>query len=745
MGSTVLLEHRRRTITNSISRLPVREVAIAAVFFLGALAAIVVTRAAGSAALIWPPDSLAAALLVRSQRVRWVWAASVLFCAGVSADMLGAGDSFRLAAGMVGVNLLEVGLTVWLLRTRLRFPVPNITASQGMQMCALFAFGIPALTAVLGGMTVHTGLGTAVWPAMRDWWLACAIGACLFAPPIYLFSVTAARRLASKRFLAENLALTLTCLIGCYGAIRFVAFPFVVVAVPLILAAFRVGGFGAALLSSLCGLEVIGLWVFDIRPSGLQMYQHSSAVVGLPIVALAATILPPIIVGLAIDERRNAVRSLRFNERRFRESLERSPIGTIIADLDGVWTVTNAALQKMLGYSAEELRTSPAMRFGHPEDYSDIARQKQLLLSGKANFYEAERRYLHKDGSWIWVRVAVSLVRDEDGHPLHFIGQVESLEARRRAERDLAEERERLKTTLRAIADAVITTDGDGRITYLNAAAQELLNQSLEHVENRPLNDVMVLTDLRTARASASVLGKCITHGEVMRREEPCALHRPDGGVRYVTEAASPVFNAEGNVTGTVIVLRDATANYEQNRELSHRATHDVLTGLANRFEFERRTKELFERARHLQRSVALLAVDLDRFKAVNDAGGHAAGDAVLRRVAAIFRSIVRHSDTVARVGGDEFVLVLDSCTVARASAVGRQILGALNPLQVEWEGALYRIGASIGTAMFAQDYDNVAAWVAAADHACYEAKRDGGGKIRFAQMAAAAPETPVS
>jgi diguanylate cyclase len=744
MEPTVPSAHRRESITASISWLPLQELAVACVFFLAALAALTVTRAPGGAALIWPADSIAAALLVRLPRVRWLWAAGALFSAGVLAETLGTRDPVPLAAAMVCVNLVDAGITTWVFRSWVRFPVPNLTANQGMQMTALGALVVPSLTAVPGGLVVHAGLGVPLWPAARDWGLSCVIGACLLAPPFYLYSSKSARRLLAQPFLAQNIADILICLIVCYCSVRFVRFPFVVMAMPLIIAAFRMGGFGVSVASSLCGLMVIGLWVLDVRPLGLEEYRHSSAMVELPLLALAATVLPPIAVGLGIDERRAAVRALRVSEQRFRESLERSPIGMIIADLSGAWITTNGALRRMLGYCAEDLETPPSDRFRHPDDAADVARRQQTLLSGEADSYQVERRYRHANGSWIWVRVAVSLVRNEDGLPLHFIGQVESLEARRKAERDLAEEKQVLKITLAAIADPVITTHADGRITYINAAGEQLLGQSLADIGARKLNDVMVLTDLRTSRVSASVFAKCITSGKVARREEPCSLHRPDGSVRYVTEAASPVLDSDGHVIGTVVVLRDVSSHHERDRELKHRAAHDLLTGLVNRFEFERRAETVFSQARHLERSVAMMVVDLDRFKAVNDAGGHAAGDAVLRKVAAVLKSAARHSDTVARVGGDEFAIILERCSAARAAGVGRQILAALNSLKVAWNETTYCIGASIGVAMLEKEYVDVAAWISAADVACYEVKRTGRGQMVFARAAASATQAAL-
>jgi PAS domain S-box-containing protein len=236
--------------------------------------------------------------------------------------------------------------------------------------------------------------------------------------------------------------------------------------------------------------------------------------------------------------------------------------------------------------------------------------------------------------------------RDDEGRPLHYIAQMESLESRRAAEDALAEERERLNTTLRVIADAVITTDADRRITYMNAAAQSILSQALSEVEGKHFDAVVALTDPVSMAPCSDLIGQCMALAQIFHRDRASVLHRPDGSVCYVTISVSPVRAPGEHVTGTVIVMHDDTERYHREREWNDRARRDPLTGLANRFEFERRAKRAFELARLLNVPAAIVAIDLDRFKAVNDAAGHAAGDAVLRRVAGVLSSRVRRSDT---------------------------------------------------------------------------------------------------
>jgi diguanylate cyclase (GGDEF)-like protein/PAS domain S-box-containing protein len=334
----------------------------------------------------------------------------------------------------------------------------------------------------------------------------------------------------------------------------------------------------------------------------------------------------------------------------------------------------------------------------------------------------------------MWAQVAVSVLRDEEGLPIHLIAQIESLEARRREEEKLAEERERLRITLQSIDDAVITTDAQTHITYINAAAESLLGLDMNAVEGRRVDEVIHLLDPETSKAAANLIGQSALHGKVLRRDRACLLIRADGTFCHVTDIVSPVLETTGVVSGMVIVFHDVTLDVDRTRDLQHRAMHDPLTGISNRAEFEERLRTVFGKARHLDRPAAVMAIDLDRFKAVNDAAGHAAGDAVLCKVAEACRLAVRSSDIVGRLGGDEFAIILDNCTEDRATDIGQQLLRALNPMEFEWKGSRYTIGASIGLAMN-RDMADEKCWLDAADKACYIAKRDGRGLLRIATL----------
>jgi diguanylate cyclase (GGDEF)-like protein/PAS domain S-box-containing protein len=705
------------------------EMAIGLLFFAVSVLFIGTTRAGDGAALLWPGNALIAALLIRMREVRWIRAFSAVLVAGVIANRFGGGDSWELSAGFTLVNLFEIGAMVVMFRFVVRFPYPNVTIVQASIMTFFMGIVAPGISAVLGGVLLHRVSGMALLPTIRDWWMADALGACLVAPPVILYSKQALARLLSPRYVAANLALLAGCVLATWLSMRFVRFPFVMIAIAPMVAAFQVGSLGAAILSLCDGIAVVALWTMGIQPMGLDpAIQAISA--GLPFLALIATVMPPIAVGLGTDARRQARRALLASEQRFRESMEHSPLGMIMLDLNGRWSFTNAAIQEMLGYSGEELADLSIESLAHPDEIPDVWERWGKLVSGKIESYMINRRFRHRSGKWVWTHCAVSLARDEDGVPMHFIAQVESLEERRRADARVAAERELLRTTLAAIGDAVITTDEAGAVTYMNDAAVALVGKTFEAIENESVAQVLSLTDAELVGPAEDLIGLSIRERRISKREEPVALTRPDGIVCYVLDCVTPVFDEEFQLTGLVILLHDVTEFRERTRALHHRANHDPLTDLLNRGAFERRLQQAFAKARRIGAPFALIAVDLDNFKRVNDTSGHAAGDEILRRVADAFRGALRPADVVGRMGGDEFFVLLTECELSQTREIAQRLLVALNSIRMDWNGVVHRTGASIGLANWSASFHSVKDWAEAADNACYQAKQSGRGAL---------------
>lgn len=727
--------------TGRLQGLPTNEVLVGLALFAAASISVILTRVPGGIALFWPGNAIAAALLIRLSRVRWGVAAAALYIALCTANAVVGHRPLSIAAIFSAINLAEIALVVIAFRRVWRFPYPDITVAQAVIMTAVFGIAIPGIMAIPAGFVLHEKFSLPLLDGTLQWWSSHAVGAAFFGPPIILFSIKSVKRLLRARFVLENLLALVVCLAGTYLTIRYVRFPFVTIGLLLLISAFRIGGFGASMMSLCCGLTITTLWMLGIRPMGLDpSLTINGSLLGLPVIALIATVIPPIAVGLGGDARRAAGRALRLSERRFRDSMQFSPIGMLISTPEGNWSYTNIALQEMLGYTAEEFQAMPPGGPSNPEDWKESASRWKKLLSGDLDHYNTVRCFQHKSGRWVWTHVAVSVLRDDDGAPVHLISQFESLDARQRAEEKLAAERERLKITLQSISDAVITTNANECISYVNAAAESLLGLDLHAVEGRRVDEVIYLMDPNTSKAAANLIGQSTLHGKVFRRAQPCLLHRPDGTMCFVSDVVTPVLDSNGAVSGLVIVFRDATLEVDQNRDLRHRATHDPLTGVFNRSEFDQRIRASFEKARHLARPAALLAIDLDRFKSLNDSAGHAAGDAMLRLVAEACRSAVRSSDSIARLGGDEFAILMDNCGAERANHVARHLLHTLNSLTLEWEGSRYEVGASIGMAFNHPHLSDEKAWLEAADKACFTAKREGRARLQVASAQIAEP-----
>ena len=541
-------------------RLPIAEAVVSSSFFLAAVSAIIFSRHTGEATLVWPSTAIAAALWVRLSPARGVLAIGGLMLAGICANQLATDDPVTTAASLTSVDVAEILLTVWLVRYKFgpRFSLPTVSVEKALWMFVLLALAIPALGSVLGGWVVHVAFGDDYRSSVASWGLSSAYGACIFAPLIYLYSPLSLQRLIAPRFRIVNVLLFALALIVTYLSIRYVRFPFVTIGSFLIVASFTLGGFGTACLTTAAGMLVIGMWITGIQPHGLGAHVAQS-LSSLPFVALVATMVVPIGVGLSNDERRRALRQVNASERRFRESIECAPIGMALVELSGSRMTTNAAFTQMLGYAESDARSFELGQILHPEEREQALLQMQRLLLREIDRYDAERRYAHKNGGWVWVRVVVSLVSDEDGYPAHFFAQIESLQALRRAEASLFDERNRLQTTMHAISDAVITTDVSGCITFVNEAAQKIIGQTFAQVIGRRSAEIVVLTDPRTGKSIPSMFSRCVTRLESVGRSEPCLLHRPDGSVGYILDTVSPVIDATGHFRGAVIVLRDAT------------------------------------------------------------------------------------------------------------------------------------------------------------------------------------------
>jgi len=284
---------------------------------------------------------------------------------------------------------------------------------------------------------------------------------------------------------------------------------------------------------------------------------------------------------------------------------------------------------------------------------------------------------------------------------------------------------------LDSIAEAIVTTDATGQIVYLNPAAERLIGTTLEAARGKAIGAVVGLVDETDRRALSDPVYQSLASGvPVNLSRRALMITRGEGDERAIELSASPMRTAEGEIVGAAVLMHDVTELRGFARQLSYQATHDALTGLVNRREFERRLDESITTARRGDNTHILCYLDLDNFKLVNDTSGHLAGDALLRDVARQLREALRDSDTVARLGGDEFGMLLVGCPLEKARQIADDLCRRIAEFRFVWKDRVFQIGASIGIVELARESSSVEDSLAAADSACYMAKRQGTGNV---------------
>jgi len=306
----------------------------------------------------------------------------------------------------------------------------------------------------------------------------------------------------------------------------------------------------------------------------------------------------------------------------------------------------------------------------------------------------------------------------------------DEIAARVRAEEHLFEEKEKAQITLQSIGDAVITTDSDCRVTYLNAASTAITGWEVQEARGRPIEEVFHIVDEQSREPVEQPVRRCLKKNEVVALANGVVLLHRDGGECIIRDSAAPIRKRNGDVIGAVLIAQDATRERMMLREAQHNAAHDSLTGLINRREFEIRLERAIKRVHDANASYALCYLDLDRFKLVNDVGGHQAGDAVLRSVAARLENQIRARDSLARLGGDEFGLLLESCTVDEAYRVGAKLVEAISEKSFHWRDEEFQISVSIGVVGVTDTGEGSGPLLRQADAACYAAKDLGRNRV---------------
>lgn len=414
-----------------------------------------------------------------------------------------------------------------------------------------------------------------------------------------------------------------------------------------------------------------------------------------------------------------------------------------IDDSTVYWSADGAAL---LGLSAAacEQPFSAFLQCVHPDDRAPLFEKMQAAVD-RCEDYELEYRVRWPDGSVHWLCAKAHPSCNGEGVTDRTLGIVWDVTARKRQELETAEQKELAEVTLASIGDGVVTTDADGNTRVLNRVAEQLTGWSQEMACGRPIEETLKLVyepprpgdgqlpqALRTDPAGAAehVATRCLRLRQSIGMSNGTHLVTRDGRLVAIDDSAAPIWSGGGEMLGVVVVFRDVSHERKLTQQLSWYASHDTLTGLMNRREFEQQIAAALHSAKHEGHTHALLYIDLDQFKIVNDTCGHSAGDVLLQLLAKMLQTLMRDSDVLARLGGDELGVLLPHCPPDHAMLIADQLRQSIKAFRFVWDSRSFEIGASIGLVEITHDSKSMTELLMAADQACYLAKEQGRNRV---------------
>jgi diguanylate cyclase (GGDEF)-like protein/PAS domain S-box-containing protein len=455
-----------------------------------------------------------------------------------------------------------------------------------------------------------------------------------------------------------------------------------------------------------------------------------------------------------IDERRRTEAALQATNEVYRTLVETTGTGYHIADADGCVLDANAVYVGLTGHrSLPEIKGRPMTEWTAAYDVARTAKEIEACRQ-RGYVRSLEIDYVDAQGRITPIEINASVVTTL-GAP-RFLCLSRDISERKAAERALrrayddlerkvqertgqlaranevlSTEKELFRITLASIGDAVITTDAAAHITYLNTVAEQLTGWTDAQARGRPLTEVFRILDENTREPADDPVAQSLNQNERGGPGSRRLLICRDQRELNIDMSLAPIRDSDDNSIGVVLVFRDVTEESKLTQQLSHQATHDLLTGLVNRHEFERRLSHLLSSASPYTPH-ALLYLDLDQFKVVNDTCGHAAGDDLLRQISALLRTKLRARDTLARLGGDEFGVLLEYCSIMEAKRIANSLRELVQGFRFGWQDKSFNIGVSIGLVPLMQPGETLAGVFSAADSACYAAKEKGRNRVHL-------------
>lgn len=442
---------------------------------------------------------------------------------------------------------------------------------------------------------------------------------------------------------------------------------------------------------------------------------------------LIALIISALIL-VAISSMRPLIEAIKRSQKKLDEQtrrnqiiLQSNPDGFLVTDLDGYMQEVNKSFATISGYEPDELLLRRLDKLINLKIAGKDNWLKQLPIHNVNRF---ESVLTTKDNKQVDVAVTAKCVEFEE-HKFIYVF-VRDISESKKAQQALSEEKERAQVTLESIGDGVVTTDIFGYVQYLNPVAEELIGISEKDIVGKLLVNHLMLFDEHNPQDVINPISNCLENNKsyVLSDHKLFSVNAKEN--YSVDVVVSPLHDGNGDVIGAVLVIHNTTELKSLAETLSYQATHDALTGLINRREFENRLEAALKSAKSNKQEHAMCYLDLDQFKLVNDTCGHIAGDELLKQLTQLLHNAIRETDTLARLGGDEFGVLLESCNMEQARRVVDAIFNEISEYRFQWEGRVFEIGLSIGLVPITSDSGGLTDVLSSADSACYIAKENG-------------------
>jgi diguanylate cyclase (GGDEF)-like protein/PAS domain S-box-containing protein len=388
----------------------------------------------------------------------------------------------------------------------------------------------------------------------------------------------------------------------------------------------------------------------------------------------------------------------------------------------------NEAAGALFGVAPQALCGKQITDLMRPAYRAIMRKHVSTNLEGDARIEPIEVQLINGDDSGLWVELFSQRLGYSGQTAL--ISVARDITHRKSLEASLGRGKLQARVTLESIGEGVITTDVAGTIDYVNEAAEQLLAISRSVAIGKKLPELMGLLDEVERTSLGDPVAQCLAERRRVNLGRKALLVSKQSKREFSTElTASPIRGPERELAGCVVIFHDVTEMRGLTREMSYQASHDALTGLVNRAEFQRRLELALKTTRGEGTGHVVCYLDLDRFKVVNDTCGHMVGDNLLRETASLLKDKVRDSDTVARVGGDEFAMLLWGCPLDKARQIADDVVQAVHDYQFTWRDRIFDLGVSIGLVEVGPESGSGETVLSAADSACYVAKQQGRGR----------------